>query len=274
MSAICGFIKIHKLVHKITKTTNHVSIASKWWCFQLVGPSNVWGLSCDFGLSLKRKMQKFQQLCSIFLCHLSLGQWHQSEILKLKFGVVQSLAQDETIAMPSQCLSLEGIWLSDKSFGLHWPDPCNLMFFNFCQRASCATYGRDPCTLLHEWLSADSARSQTMQRHGDDLKSIAQQELTLSTFHATRSLIRLVFVASHLAHCSTMTSLDLQSDRLWAQARCWHSRRSLHVISWARPNDDNDTNIAGAHRQWHRKIVMDGELFRARRRECDIGELN
>jgi len=34
-----------------------------------------------------------------------------------------------------------------------------------CQRASCATYGRDPCTLLHERLSTDSARSQTMQRH-------------------------------------------------------------------------------------------------------------
>jgi len=34
-----------------------------------------------------------------------------------------------------------------------------------CQRASCATCGRDPCTLLHERLSADSARSQTMQRH-------------------------------------------------------------------------------------------------------------
>ena len=27
-----------------------------------------------------------------------------------------------------------------------------------------------------------------------------------------RGLIRLVFVASHLVHCSTMTSLDLQSD--------------------------------------------------------------
>jgi len=35
----------------------------------------------------------------------------------------------------------------------------------YCQRASCATYGRDPCTLLHERLSTDSARSQTMQRH-------------------------------------------------------------------------------------------------------------
>jgi len=34
-----------------------------------------------------------------------------------------------------------------------------------CQRASCATYGRDPCTLLHERLSTDSARSRTMQRH-------------------------------------------------------------------------------------------------------------
>jgi len=37
--------------------------------------------------------------------------------------------------------------------------------FRICQRASCATYGRDPCTLLHERLSTDSARSQTMQRH-------------------------------------------------------------------------------------------------------------
>jgi len=36
---------------------------------------------------------------------------------------------------------------------------------NYCQRASCATYGRDPCTLLHERLSTDSARSRTMQRH-------------------------------------------------------------------------------------------------------------
>jgi len=34
-----------------------------------------------------------------------------------------------------------------------------------CQRASCATYGRDPCTLLHERLSTDSARSRMMQRH-------------------------------------------------------------------------------------------------------------
>jgi len=34
-----------------------------------------------------------------------------------------------------------------------------------CQRASCATYRRDPCTLLHERLSTDSARSQTMHRH-------------------------------------------------------------------------------------------------------------
>ena len=34
-----------------------------------------------------------------------------------------------------------------------------------CQRASCATYGRDPCPLLHERLYTDSARSQTMQRH-------------------------------------------------------------------------------------------------------------
>jgi len=79
----------------------------------------------------------------------------------------------------------------------------------FCQWASCATYRRDPYTLLHERLSADSAQSQTMQRHWDDLKSITQQELTLSTFHAIRSLIGLVFVASHLVYCLTMTSLDL-----------------------------------------------------------------
>jgi len=78
-----------------------------------------------------------------------------------------------------------------------------------CQWASCATCGRDSYTLLHEQLSTDSARSQTMQRHWDDLKSIAQQELTLSTFHAVRSLIRLVFITSHLAYYSTMTSLDL-----------------------------------------------------------------
>jgi len=78
-----------------------------------------------------------------------------------------------------------------------------------CQRASCATYRRDPCTLLHERLSTDSARSWTMQRHWDDLKSIAQQELTLSTFHAAHSLIRLVFITSHLVCYSTMTSLDL-----------------------------------------------------------------
>jgi len=78
-----------------------------------------------------------------------------------------------------------------------------------CQRASCATCRRDPCALLHERLSADSARSRTMQRHWDDLKSIAQQQLTLSTFHTVRSLIRLVFVTSHLVCYSTMTSLDL-----------------------------------------------------------------
>jgi len=34
-----------------------------------------------------------------------------------------------------------------------------------CQRASCATYGQDPCTLLHERLSMDLARSRRLQRH-------------------------------------------------------------------------------------------------------------
>ena len=48
-----------------------------------------------------------------------------------------------------------------------------------------------------------------MQLHWDDLKRLAQQELTLSIFHAVRSLIRLVFIASHLVYYSTMTSLDL-----------------------------------------------------------------
>jgi len=63
--------------------------------------------------------------------------------------------------------------------------------------------------LHHERLSTDEARSRTMQWHWDDLKRIAQQELTLSTFHTMRSLIRLVFIASHLVYYSTMTSLDL-----------------------------------------------------------------
>jgi len=81
--------------------------------------------------------------------------------------------------------------------------------FSGCQRASCETYGRDPCTLLHERLSTDSARSRTTQRHWDDLNSIAQQELTLSIFHTILSLIRLVFITSHLVYYSTMTSLDL-----------------------------------------------------------------
>jgi len=71
------------------------------------------------------------------------------------------------------------------------------------------TCGQDPYTLHHERLSADEARSQTMQQHWDDLKRLAQQELTLSMFHTKRSLIRLVFVTSHLACYSTMTSLDL-----------------------------------------------------------------
>jgi len=47
-------------------------------------------------------------------------------------------------------------------------DPCIVirnLDGEICQRASCATYGRDPCTLLHERLSTDSARSRTMQRH-------------------------------------------------------------------------------------------------------------
>jgi len=48
-----------------------------------------------------------------------------------------------------------------------------------------------------------------MQRHWDDLKLIAQQELTLLIFHTIRSLIRLVFITSHLVYYSTMTSLDL-----------------------------------------------------------------
>jgi len=78
-----------------------------------------------------------------------------------------------------------------------------------CQRASCATYGRDPYTLHHERLSTDEAQLWTMQRHWDDLKRIAQQELTLSIFHAIHSLIRLVFITSHLIYYSTMTSLDL-----------------------------------------------------------------
>jgi len=53
------------------------------------------------------------------------------------------------------------------------------------------------------------ARSWTMQRYWDDLKRLAQQELTLSIFHTIRSLIRLVFITSHLVYYSTMTSLDL-----------------------------------------------------------------
>jgi len=48
-----------------------------------------------------------------------------------------------------------------------------------------------------------------MQQHWDDLKSMAQQELTLSIFHTICSLIRLVFVASDLVYYSTMTSIDL-----------------------------------------------------------------
>jgi len=48
-----------------------------------------------------------------------------------------------------------------------------------------------------------------MERHWDDLKSIAQQELTLSIFHTIRSLIRLVFITSHFVYYSTMTILDL-----------------------------------------------------------------
>jgi len=86
--------------------------------------------------------------------------------------------------------------------GLHCTDSC-------CQRASCATYGWDPYPLLHERLSTDSARLRTMQLHWDDLKSIAQQELTLSIFHTMRSLIKVVFITSHLVYYSTMTSLDL-----------------------------------------------------------------
>jgi len=90
-------------------------------------------------------------------------------------------------------------------FGIR-EQPCS---FAKCQQASCATYGRDPYTLLHERLSTGSARSRTMQRHWDDLKSIAQQELTLSIFHTICSLIRLVFITPHLVYYSTMTSLDL-----------------------------------------------------------------
>jgi len=88
-------------------------------------------------------------------------------------------------------------------------DSKNWMANMICPWASCATCGRDPCTLLHERLSADPAWSRTMQRHWDDLKSIAQQELTLLIFHTVRSLIRLVFIASHLVCYSTITSLDL-----------------------------------------------------------------
>ena len=77
---------------------------------------------------------------------------------------------------------------------------------DFCQRASCATCSRDPFALHHERLSADEARSWTMQRHWDDPTRVAEQELTFSTFRTTRSLVRLVFVASHLVCCLTMTS--------------------------------------------------------------------
>jgi len=92
-------------------------------------------------------------------------------------------------------------------------------------------------------------------------------------FTLMHSLIRLVFVASHLVCYSTMTSLDLWSDRLWAQVRCWHSRWSLLVITWVTPNGNNAISTADAHWQWHRNIAINGELFRTRRRECDIGEL-
>jgi len=78
-----------------------------------------------------------------------------------------------------------------------------------CQRASCATYGRDQYTLYHKRLSTDEARSWMIQRHWNDLKRIAQQEPTLSIFHTICSLIRLVFIASHLVYYSTTTSLDL-----------------------------------------------------------------
>jgi len=70
----------------------------------------------------------------------------------------------------------------------------------------------DPCadTFYHEWLSVDAAQSWAMQRHSDVLTRVAQQELTLLMHHAVRSLIGLVFVASHLVFYVTMTSLDLQ----------------------------------------------------------------
>jgi len=101
--------------------------------------------------------------------------------------------------------------------GLRWKQTAFLVSLLVCsatcQRASCATCGRDPCTLRHERPSADEARSRTMQPHWDDLKRLAQQELALSTFRTVRGPIGLVFVASHLACCSTMTSLDLWSDR-------------------------------------------------------------
>jgi len=97
--------------------------------------------------------------------------------------------------------------LNDKNpiiFVVERPKPCFQVVSHFvfvgtrqsCQRASCATCRRDPHTLHCERLSTDDARSWTMQQHWDDLKRIAQQELTLWTFHTMRSLIRLVFVAS------------------------------------------------------------------------------
>jgi len=90
-----------------------------------------------------------------------------------------------------------------------WIDPAHV--WDRC--VSCATCGRAPCMLHHEQLSADEAQLRTMQRRWDDLTRVAQQELTLSTFRAARSLIGLVFVASHLVCCSTMTNPDLWSDR-------------------------------------------------------------
>jgi len=48
-----------------------------------------------------------------------------------------------------------------------------------------------------------------------------------------------------LANCEHLSKqLDFQSGRLWAQVRCWHNCRSLHVITWSASNGNSAARIA------------------------------
>jgi len=152
--------------------------------------------------------------------------------------------------------------------------PSNLSLSQ-CQRTSWATCSQDSCTSCHKWLSTDDARLWTTQRHWLDLTRVAPQELTLLTHHATRSLIRLVFLT---VTPRSLLNQDLHRFVVW-QVMSSSAMLLIQLLiivdnTWARPNNNNDVSIAETHKKWHCNMAMTINLFRVRQRECDMGKLN